>query len=138
MLQFKQYRHLYLEACFRTGLLGHSDNWNALQYVKRDASESLLFVFRNGGSHDNGIVCLRGLDPEAEYTVGSWNQRPGKERTFSGRDLAQAGISVTLPDPYLAKANYSLERMDKATRKAFETQLVYGSDVLVLTRKEGK
>lgn len=48
MLQYKQYRHLYTEDCYRTGLLDPSDNWNALQYVKRDASEALLYVFRNG------------------------------------------------------------------------------------------
>ena len=138
MLQYKQYRHLYTEDCYRTGLLDPSDNWNALQYVKRDASEALLYVFRNGGSQGKGILRLRGLDSDAEYTVASWNQRPGKERTFSGRDLTKDGIEVTLPDPYLAKANYSLDRMEETTRKAFEAQLVYGSDVLVLTRKKGK
>jgi hypothetical protein len=134
MLQFKRIRHLYREDTYRNNLLEHEEQWRALQYVKRDASEAVLYVFRDGGVQTANIVRLRGLDEHAEYQVSSFNERPGKEKMIGGCELMRDGLTMTLPHPYLAKANYQLAKMDEATRAEFEKQLIYGSDVIVMTK----
>jgi len=124
LLYFKQYRHLLLEDVYhpKVGAAG----WSAVQYVLRDPSEAVVFVFRDHSDIGQTIVELRGLTPGAKYRVTSLNDRPGRDRILLGESLMK-GISVTLPDRWLVEG-------DGGVSEEFADQFHYGSDVLLLTR----
>jgi hypothetical protein len=99
-----------------------------VQYVKADASESVVYVFRDKSPTAATTVKLRGLDPKAKYKVTSLNDRPGRDRVMTGESLT-TGIAVKLPDPWLAKG-------DGFFNNEFANQEEYGSDVLLLKKVE--
>ena len=124
LLFFKQYRHLLTEDVYHPKLK-FPENWNSVEYVKGDASESVIFVFRDGGNEPRNNLRLRGLDPGATYRVTSLNDRPGRDRTHSGSELVNAGLDVKLPDDWLVKG-------DGLPDPRYQDQLTYGSDVILL------
>jgi hypothetical protein len=93
--------------------------------VKEDASESVVFVFRDKSEAAETTIQLRGLHARAKYRVTSLNDRPGREREMSGESLLQ-GISVNLPDKWLASGDGAI--------KEFADQQLYGSDILLIQR----
>jgi hypothetical protein len=123
---FKQYRHLLLEDVYHPKVA--APGWSSVQYVKEDASESVVYVFRDKSPTAATTVNLRGLDPKAKYKVTSLNDRPGRDRMMTGETLAN-GIAVKLPEPWLAKG-------DGPFSKEFANQEEYGSDVLLLQKLE--
>jgi alpha-galactosidase len=126
LLFFKQYRHLLLEDVYHPKLK-LPENWSSVEYVKADSSEAVVFAFRDGGSEPRNNLKLRGLEPTATYRVTSLNDRPGRDRTFSGSELAASGLDVKLPDDWLVKG-------DGLPDPRYQNQLTYGSDV-ILVRK---
>lgn len=123
LLYFKQYRHLLYEDVYHPKL--KAAGWSSIQYVPVDPSESVVFVFRDHSAIGSSTVELRGLEPTAKYRVTSLNDRPGRDRVITGDDLMK-GISVTLPDKWLARGN--------GIDHEFADQLNYGSDILLLAR----
>ena len=123
LLFFKQYRHLLLDDVYhpKVGAAG----WSSIQYVKEDASESVVYVFRDNSKIADTEIQLRGLDANARYRVTSLNDRPGREREMSGESLLK-GIAVHLPDKWLSSGDGAI--------KEFADQQLYGSDVLLLQR----
>lgn len=106
----------------------------AVEYCKRDASEAVLLVFRDGSPAGSNHVKLRGLDESADYLLTSLNLRPGREKTISGMELVNTGIKVNLPDPYLSTPDCKIEDYQGDIRKDMEKQIQYGSDVIILIR----
>src|ERR1019366_4970303 len=104
LLYFKQYRHLLTEDVYHPKLQTPQE-WSAVEYVKADASEAAIFVFRDGGTESGNNLKLRGLDPAATYRVTSLNDRPGRDRTFPGSVLAAGGLDVKHPDEWLVKGD---------------------------------
>ena len=125
---FKQYRHLLLEDVYHPKVA--AAGWSSVQYVKDDASESVVYVFRDKSETAATTVNLRGLDPKAKYKVTSLNDRPGRDRVITGDTLTK-GIAVRLPEPWLAKGDGPFSR-------EFANQEEYGSDVLLLRRLDEK
>ena len=123
LLFFKQYRHLLLEDVYHPKI--EAAGWSSVQYVKEDASESVVYVFRDKSEIADTKIHLRGLDAKAKYRVTSLNDRPGREREISGEDLLN-GIAVRLPDKWLAQGDGAI--------KEFADQQLYGSDILLLRR----
>jgi hypothetical protein len=121
---FKQYRGLLLEDVYHPRL--SATGWSSVQYIKGDASESVVYVFRDKSSTGTTVVELRALDPDAKYEMTSLNDRPGRERVISGQSLMK-GVKVQLPDMWLATG-------DGLFSKEFADQLTYGSDILLLHR----
>lgn len=126
LLYFKQYRHLLLEDVYHPKLTPAS-GWSAVQYAKEDATEAVLFVFRDGSEKEQNTVVLRGLDPRANYRVTNQNDRPGRDREISGEELTSKGLSIRLPDPWLAEG-------DRFPDRKFEDQLRFGSDIILFKR----
>ena len=120
---FKQYRHLLLEDVYhpRVGTAG----WNSVQYVKEDATESVVYIFRDKSKIADTTIRLRGLDPTGKYRVTSLNDRPGRERVMTGKALMD-GIAEHLPNQWLASGDGAI--------KEFADQQEYGSDILLLLR----
>jgi len=127
LLFFKRYRHLLTEDVYHPALRAGA-SWSAIQYIKEDGSESVAFVFRDGGSDATNRVKLRGLTERATYQVTSLNERPGRDRILTAAELAGDGLEVKVPDQWMAKG-------DGLPGKEYEDQLQYGSDVLILRRK---
>jgi len=123
---FKQFRHLLLEDVYHPKL--GAAGWSSVQYVKADATESVVYIFRDKSEVAQTTVRLRGLDPNAKYRVTSLNDRPGRDRTITGDSLMK-GIAVRLPDKWLAEG-------DGVYGSEFADQLRYGSDILLLKRIE--
>jgi len=131
---FKIYRHLLFEDVYHLQLQ-RPEKWNAIEYCKRDGTEAVVFIFREGSSEGKNQISLRGLNKSAAYLVTSLNKQPGRERTMSGDELVNEGIKVELPDPWLAVGfNINLDAMDPEHRKQFQKQLQYGSDILILRK----
>ncbi|MGH9544906.1 MAG: alpha-galactosidase [Terriglobales bacterium] len=124
LMFFKQYRHLLLEDVYHPKL--GAAGWSSIQYVKQDATESVVYIFRDKSEAASTTIRLRGLDSAAKYQVTSLNDRPGRERIMSGEALT-TGISVHLPNEWLAKG-------DGAFTHEFADQQQYGSDILLLRR----
>jgi Melibiase/Glycosyl hydrolase family 36 C-terminal domain len=124
LLYFKQYRHLLFADVYHPKL--DAAGWSSIQYVKEDAAESVIFIFRDTSEVADTTVHLRGLDPRAKYRMTSLNDRPGRQRELTARELAQ-GISVHLPNEWLAKGDGALDG-------EFADQQRYGSDILILQR----
>ena len=124
LLFFKQYRHLLFEDVYHPKL--EAAGWSSIQYVKEDSTESVVYIFRDKSEAADTTVRLRGLDSKARYRVTSLNDRPGRERVLTGEALT-SGISVHLPNEWLAKGDGGLDR-------EFADQQHYGADILLLKR----
>jgi hypothetical protein len=70
--------------------------WCAFQYVARDGSEALLFVFRPESPIEEMTVPLRGLRPDAPYRIEGTS---GSIQECSGNVLVKKGLRLALPDP---------------------------------------
>ena len=123
LLFFKQYRHLLLEDVYHPRV--EAAGWSSIQYVKEDASESVVYIFRDKSRIADTKVRLRGLEAKAKYRVASLNDRPGRDREMTGEALLN-GIAVHLPNQWLASGDGSI--------KEFADQQLYGSDILLLQR----
>jgi hypothetical protein len=124
VLYFKQYRRLLFEDVYHPKI--DAPGWSSIQYVKENAAESVVFIFRDASDVADTTIRLRGLDPKARYRVTSLNERPGRERELAAGELTQ-GISVHLPNEWLAKGDGALDG-------EFADQQRYGSDILMLQR----
>lgn len=124
LLAFKQYRHLLLDDVYHPQVT--AADWSSIQYIEENASESVVFAFRDGSKIADATIRLRGLDAHAQYRVTSLNDRPGRERTIAGSELMK-GVNFHLPNEWLARG-------DGAFSPEFADQLNYGSDILLLQR----
>ena len=127
LLHFKRYRHLLLEDVWHPEL-EDPNGWEALQYTAEDGSESIVFVFRHPAGAERNVVRLKALDPGRGYVVEHLNDRPGREKRFTGERLLQDGIPAVLPDPWLAAG-------DGLPADDHDDQLGFGSDILLVTRE---
>lgn len=123
LLLFKQYRHLLLEDVYHPKV--EAVGWSSIQYVKDDASESVVYIFRDKSEIADTRIHLRGLDAKATYRITSLNDRPGRERDMMGESLLN-GIQVHLPDKWLASGDGAIPE--------FADEQLYGSDILLLRR----
>ena len=104
LLYFKEYRHLLFEDVYRPK--PQAAGWSAIQYVKQDATQSVVFIFRDKSQVADTTIPFRGLDRKARYLVTSLNDRPGRDRILTGEALTN-GISEHLPNEWLAKGDGS-------------------------------
>jgi hypothetical protein len=125
LLYFKEYRHLLFEDVYRPK--PQAAGWSSIQYVTQDATQSVVFIFRDKSQVADTTIPLRGLDRKARYLVTSLNDRPGRDRVLTG-DALTNGISEHLPNEWLAKGDGS------TTNGEFADQLQIGSDILLLKR----
>jgi hypothetical protein len=124
LLFFKQYRHLLLEDVYHPKV--DTAGWTSIQYVKEDATESVVYIFRDKSEAADTTVHLRGLDAKAKYWITSLNERPGREKQITGEALMN-GVATHLPNKWLARG-------DGMFNSEFEDQQHYGSDILLLKR----
>jgi hypothetical protein len=124
LMFFKQYRHLLLEDVYHPKL--GAAGWSSVQYVKEDATESVVYIFRDKSEIADTTIRLRGLDPDARYRLTSLNDRPGREKVVTAEALTN-GISVHLPNDWLANG-------DGPFSTEFTDQQRYGSDIWLLQR----
>jgi hypothetical protein len=123
LLFFKQYRHLLLEDVYDPKV--EAAGWSSIQYVKKDSSESVVYVFRDKSEIAGTKIHLRGLDAKAKYRLTSLNDRPGRETEMTGEVLLN-GFAVHLHNQWLASGDGSI--------REFSGQQLYGSDILLLRR----
>lgn len=92
--QYKAIRHLVQDGDQYRLRSPQAHPYSALQYVSRDRSEGVLFVFRThlAGPANLPPIYLRGLDPDAQYEV------EGVAGARSGRAWMHAGLAVPLRD----------------------------------------
>jgi alpha-galactosidase len=70
--------------------------WMAWQFDRPEAGEGFVQVFRRPGSfYESARLKLFGLEAEANYVVT--NLDTGTQERYSGRDLLEGGLPVTLP-----------------------------------------
>jgi len=124
LLFFKQYRHLLFQDVYHPKL--GAAGWSSVQYVEEDATESVVYMFRDKSETADTTIRLRGLDNKAKYRVTSLNDRPGRERILTGEALT-SGIPIHLPNEWLANG-------DGALKSEAGNQQQYGSDILLLKR----
>jgi alpha-galactosidase len=123
LLFFKQYRHLLLEDVYHPKI--EAAGWSSIQYVKEDATESVVYIFRDKSEIAETKIRLRGLEANAKYRVTSLNDRPERDKVMTGEALMN-GITTHLPDDWLAKGDGAISE--------FAEQQKYGSDILLLRR----
>lgn len=124
LLHFKLYRHLLFCDVWHPSL-SNPENWTAIEYVNEDASEAVIFAFRHRGGALSNVVKLKALDPTKTYILTSLNDRPGREKPVTGAALMNEGITLSLPDTWLAKG-------DGFPNSGYDGQLEFGSDIIFI------
>jgi alpha-galactosidase len=75
-----------------------NDVWLAWQYDRPESGEGMVQGFRRPGSNfEAARFKLRGLDVSARYMVTDLDH-PDAAQTFSGEELLQRGLLITIPD----------------------------------------
>lgn len=72
---------------------GKGETWNAYLYLKEEAEEAMLCVFRLAGSEPSRVFHLEGLKPAGIYEIRS--QDHGLIGEMSGDELARAGLQFS-------------------------------------------
>lgn len=93
---YKRYRHLLKEDVYH--LLPPStskDQWDAIEFCKRDGSEAVLIAFRSGSSENKKILKLRGINQSLTYNLTSLNT--SKVQQIPGSKLMSEGLEILLP-----------------------------------------
>jgi alpha-galactosidase len=87
-----------------------NDVWMAWQFDRSDTGEGMVQAFRRPQSpFESARLELRGLDPEARYTVRDLDQPQVTETT--GRELTENGLLVSIRQrPGAALITYSRSR----------------------------
>ena len=99
---YKQYRHLLSENCFHlTPPVGSPEGWQAIEFCKRDGSEAVVLVFRNGSPQSQYALPLRGLSTKSRYQVKSANRQTSATQT--GAQLTAEGAILDLPKPMMSE-----------------------------------
>ena len=124
LLFFKQYRHLLLEDVYHPKVA--AAGWSSIQYVKEDATESVVYIFRDKSEVADTTVRLRGLDASAKYRVTSLNDRPERDKVMTAGEILMNGIATHLPNQWLTSGDGAIPE--------FADQQKYGSDILLLQR----
>ncbi len=84
-------------------------NWDAMQYYDEATGKGIVYVFRPLNEQNTETFNLKGLDAEATYYV-KWEDAK-QVKTYTGRELMETGVSVTLGQTYDAELLY-LQRTD--------------------------
>lgn len=72
--------------------------WMAWQFDRPEAGEGLVQVFRRENSaYESARFRLQGLEPAARYKVTTIG-KSGEAREFTGLELAEQGLPVSIPD----------------------------------------
>jgi alpha-galactosidase len=72
-----------------------NDGWLAWQFDRSDLGEGMVQAFRRPQSpFESARLKLRGLDPDAQYTVRDLDQPQGRQ--MSGRELTESGLLVSI------------------------------------------
>lgn len=77
--------------------------WIAWQFDRPDAGEGMVQVFRRAGEHDRianaevMVFRLSGLEPDGIYRVRNLDEP--REQTFSGQELMNQGLRVSIDNP---------------------------------------
>jgi hypothetical protein len=79
--------------------------WDGMQYYDPSAGEGVLFAFRGTTSDNKRRFQLKGLDPDARYRVVC-EDSSSPPTVIVGRELLQAGVSVTLLEPESSELVY--------------------------------
>jgi len=91
---YKKYRHLLYEDVYHLPPPSTASNqWDAVQFCKRDGSESVAMWFCGGSPKAEMALALRGLTPDAHYTITSLNN--GTSDKAIGSKLMSDGVHVS-------------------------------------------
>ncbi len=75
--------------------------WAVLQFNLADSGEGVIHAFRRKTCPESAItVKLRGLDPQARYTLTDMDG--GQPRTLAGRELLDSGLKLDAERPQTA------------------------------------
>lgn len=85
--------------------------WMAWQFDRSETGQGMVQAFRREKSvYESARFPLRGLEPDASYTVNTLD-KPDVKKTFTGRELSELGVPVTIQDqPGAAVIIYARER----------------------------
>ena len=73
--------------------------WDGIEYFDPAARKGAVYIFRPGNPDSRQVVRLKGLVPKAKYWL--WCEDGSiQPHQASGEDLQQAGLAITLPQPY--------------------------------------
>ena len=99
---FKKYRHLLSGDVYHLSPqsllyvpdMPQVEQWDIIEYVKRDGSEAVAFFFRGSAKDPTQNATLKGLQSDAEYAVTSVST--GQRRKIPGQLLMERGVEVSL------------------------------------------
>jgi hypothetical protein len=133
IMEFKKIRHLYSGDIYHR-IIENNKGWHAVEFCAPDGKEAALMVFRDGGDAKTNKVFFKGLLPDVDYILTSFNDTDGKEKKFKGSVLMKDGFEVKLPDEWLARTDYKTD--DMISKKGMEMQMNHGSNVILVKKIE--
>jgi hypothetical protein len=72
--------------------------WDGIEYYNPQSGQGVLFAFRGTTLETHCRFPLKGLDPLARYRLVC-EDRSSPPAVMTGRDLAETGVLVSLPEP---------------------------------------
>lgn len=89
---YKEIRHIIQFGDQHRLISSQKNNYSAVQYISKDKTEAVLFVFRTHipDPFNTPVIYLRGLEPEVLYSVEGFDQ------PRSGSAWMEAGLNVKL------------------------------------------
>ncbi len=95
VLLYKSFRHLLSQNTWHLSpYVREPDDWQAMEFSAWDGGQAVALLFRGASGANSYLLRLRGLDPEATFSVESFDAM--LVRTESGRTLMEDGFLVTL------------------------------------------
>ncbi|MCL5099185.1 MAG: alpha-galactosidase, partial [Candidatus Omnitrophica bacterium] len=93
---YKKYRHLLDQDVYHVlPLATKPEEWDAVQFCRRDGAEAVLLTFRGKSAEAQRSIHLRGLSAQKEYALTSLTT--GEKLNASGAALMSDGVHVSLP-----------------------------------------
>ena len=91
---YKKYRHLLYEDVYHLLPVSTApDQWDAVQYCKRDGNESVAIWFCGARPQAEKTFVLMGLKPDANYSLTSLNT--GRSEKVGGAQLMSEGVKIS-------------------------------------------
>lgn len=103
---WKRWRHLIVGSIahllFPPRPLADRTGWSAIQLQHPQEAANLVFVYRLADARQQIAIPLRGLDPDATYTISQEGAAVASPIHCSGRELMREGLIAEAAAPYNA------------------------------------
>jgi hypothetical protein len=80
-------------------------HWDGMFYWSPSLKKGTLYIFRPNSGENTRVITVKGLEPETRYKIHG-EDRSTATATYTGAQLMETGLRITLPGPYTSDLIY--------------------------------